>query len=101
MTLAMLVWLFVSLQGVFNLFLPRIFYPGLGSAICLVLAMALSLVLCCSENPMRLKGSMAGIIALCYLHCALLVAAICETLTRYVPGWSLPTFVPDLLQLVG
>jgi len=101
MTLAMLVWLFVSLQGVFNLFLPRIFYPGLGSAICLVLAMALSLALCCSENPMRLKGSMAGIIALCYLHCALLVAAICETLTRYVPGWSLPTFVPDLLQLVG
>lgn len=100
MTLGMLAWLYVSLKGVFNLSLPQIFYAGIGAILCLILAMLLAVFLCTSENPMRMKGSMLGILAVLYLHCGLLLAAILETLNRYVPGWSVPTFMPEIAKLL-
>ena len=99
-TLAVTAWMFLSLKGVFNLHLPQIFYAGAAATACLVLAMALSVMVRVSENPMRLKGSML-LIALCtMLHAGLLVVAILETLNRYVPGWNVPTFMPTLLRMV-
>ena len=52
------------------------------------------------ENPMRLKGSMLAIAALSVLQASMLVVAILETLNRYVPGWAVPTFMPELLRLI-
>ncbi len=97
--LMVLVWLYASLKGVFNLHLPQIFYAGTASAAALGLAMILSLFVSLSENPMRLKLSMIGAAVLSLTHASLLLVAIIETLNRYVPGWSVPTFMPDLLQL--
>lgn len=99
-TLAITVWMYLSLKGVFNLHLPQIFYAGAASAACLVLAMALSLVVRVSENPMRLKGCMIVIALATMLHAGLLAVAIIETLNRYVPGWDVPTFMPRVLHLV-
>lgn len=99
-TLGVTAWLFVSLKGVFNLHLPQIFYAGAASAACLVLAMALALAVCLAENPMRHKGSMLAVALLSMLHAGLMAVAILETLNRYVPGWSVPTFMPQLLRLV-
>lgn len=99
-TLAVTAWMYVSLKGVFNLHLPQIFYAGAAAAACLVLAMALALAVCASENPMRLKGSMLGIALFSLLHSGLMAVAILETLNRYVPGWSVPTFMPQLLRLI-
>jgi len=99
-SLTFLVWLFLSLKSIFNLYLPQIFYAGMASAACLALAMALSLFVSTSENPMRLKGSMFSIAMLSLLHASLLMVAIFETLNRYVAGWSVPTFMPQLLRLI-
>ncbi|SFL77116.1 hypothetical protein SAMN05421830_10663 [Desulfomicrobium norvegicum] len=97
--LAVMVWLYASLKGVFNLHLPQIFNAGLASAACLGLAMLLSLLVTVSENPMRFKVSMVGAAVLSLAHASMLLVAILETLNRYVPGWSVPTFMPDLLRL--
>lgn len=97
--LAILVWLYASLKGVFNLHLPQIHYAALASAACLGLAMLLSLLISVSENPMRLKLSMVGVAAFSLLHASLLLVAILETFNRYL-GWSVPTFMPDLLRLL-
>jgi hypothetical protein len=97
--LLVLIWLYASLKGVFNLHLPQIFYAGLTSAACLGLAMILSLFVSISENPMRLKLSMIGVAIFSLTHASLLLVAILETLNRYVPDWSVPTFMPDLLLL--
>lgn len=96
-TLGMTIWQYASLKGVFNLHLPQIFYAGLAALVCLVLAMVLSAFLCASENPMRLKGSMLAIALLTLAHASLFVVAVLETLNRYVPGWSVPTFMPEVL----
>ncbi len=98
-SLGMTVWLYASLKGVFNLHLPQIFYAGLAALGCLVLAMVLALILCNSENPMRLKGSMLAIALLSLAHASLFAVAVLETLNRYVPGWSVTTFMPEVLQL--
>lgn len=94
-----LVGLFVSLHGVFNLYLPQIFYPALGSVFCLSVAMSLAFLVQDVENPLRLKGSMCGVAVLSGLFGLLLVAAILETLNHYVAGWAVPTFMPHLLAL--
>ena len=99
LTLACMVWLYASLKGVFNLHLPQIFHAGAAAAACLGLAMALSLMLVIGENPMRQKISMIAIAILSMAHATLLLVAILETLNRYVPGWSVPTFMPGLLRL--
>ena len=99
LVLMVTIWLYASLKGVFNLHLPQIFYAGLGGAACLGLAMLLSLLVSFSENPMRLKLSMAAIAIFSLAHGSLMLVAILETLNRYVPGWSVPTFMPDLLLL--
>ena len=99
-TLAVMAWMYASLKGVFNLHLPQIFYAGAASAACLVLAMALALAVSTSENPMRLKGSMLAVALFSLLHASLMGVAILETLNRYVPGWSVPTFMPQLLRLI-
>jgi hypothetical protein len=98
--MAVQLWLFASLKGIFNLYLPQIFYAGAAGAACLGAAMLLSLLVCTSENPMRLKGSMLAIAALSVLQASMLVVAILETLNRYVPGWTVPTFMPELLRLI-
>lgn len=97
--IAVLIWLYASLKGVFNLHLPQIFYAGLAGGACLGLAMTLSLLISLSEHPMRLKLSMIGVAVFSLAHAGLLVIAILETLNRYVPGWAVPTFMPDLLGL--
>jgi hypothetical protein len=97
--LAVLVWLYASLKGVFNLHLPQIFYAGLAGAACLGLAMLLSLLISVSENPMRLKVSMVGVAALSLVHASLLLVAVLETFNRYL-GWTVPTFMPELLRLL-
>ncbi len=97
--LAMLIWLYASLKGVFNLHLPQIFYAGMASVASLGLAMILSFFVSANENPMRLKVSMVGAAIFSLVHASLLLVAILETLNRYVPGWSIPTFMPDLLLL--
>lgn len=97
--LVVLVWLYASLKGVFNLHLPQIQYAGMAAVACLGLSMALALLVGSSENPMRLKLSMAAVAALSLAHGSLLMVAILETLNRYVPGWSVPTFMPDLVGL--
>ena len=99
-TLAVTAWMYVSLRGVFNLHLPQIFYAGAAAAACLALAMALALLVSLAENPMRLKGSMLGIALFSLLHSGLMAVAILETLNRYVPGWSIPTFMPQVLRLI-
>ena len=99
-TLAVTVWMYLSLKGVFNLHLPQILYAGAAATACLVLAMSLSLLVCGSEHPMRLKVSMLLITILTMLHAGLFTVAILETLNRYVPGWSVPTFMPQVLRLV-
>jgi hypothetical protein len=99
-TLGVTGWLFVSLKGVYNLHLPQIFYAGAAATACLVLAMALALAVCLAENPMRHKGSMLAVTLFSMLHAGLMAVAILETLNRYVPGWSVPTFMPQLLRLV-
>lgn len=100
MTLVVLAWLFFSLKGIFNLFLPQIFYAAAGGAAGLGLSALLSLALCLSDNPMRLKGTMLGVVFFSYLASGLLLVAILETLNRYVPGWSIPTFMPEVLRLL-
>jgi hypothetical protein len=50
---------------------------------------------------MRFKVSMVGAAVLSLAHASMLLVAILETLNRYVPGWSVPTFMPDLLRLFG
>lgn len=97
-SLGMTVWLYASLKGIFNLHLPQIFYAGLAAQACLVLAMILAFILCTSENPMRLKGSMLAIATLSLAHASLFAVAVLETLNRYVPGWSVPTFMPEVLH---
>ena len=99
-TLGVTAWMYVSLQGVFNLHLPQIFYAAAAGAGCLVLAMLLALAVCAAENPMRLKGSMLLVAILSILHGLLTVVAILETLNRYVEGWSIPTFMPHLLRML-
>lgn len=99
-TLAVLAWLFLSLRGAINLFLPQIFYAGMAGVVCLVLAMLFSLCLWLSENPMRLKGCMLAICLFLFLHCGLILTAIIETLNRYVPGWDIPTFMPEVLRFI-
>ena len=99
-TLAVMAWMYASLKGVFNLHLPQILYAGAASAACLVLAMALALVVSTCENPMRLKGCMLAVALFSLLHAGLAVVAILETLNRYVPGWSVPTFMPQALRLI-
>jgi hypothetical protein len=99
LSLALTVWLYASLKGIFNLHLPQIFYAALAALACLVLAMILSAILCASENPMRLKGSMLAIAFLTLAHASLFTVAVLETLNRYVPGWSVPTFMPEVLAL--
>lgn len=91
-------WLFLSLKGIMNLQLPQILIPAAASVACTAMSMALALNLASNEHPMRLKGSMIGIILLSYLQTMLLTGAIFETLSHYVPGWSLPTFIPTLLR---
>lgn len=98
--LAVLVWLYASLKGVFNLHLPQIFHAALAGMACLGVAMLLSLLVTVSENPMRLKVSMVVAAVLSLTHASLLLVAILETLNRYVPGWSVPTFMPELLRLL-
>ena len=83
-----------------SLYLPQIFYAGAIGAACLGAAMLLSLLVCTSENPMRLKGSMLAIAALSLLQASMLVVAILDTRNRYVPGWAVPTFMPELLRLI-
>jgi hypothetical protein len=61
--------------------------------------MILSLFVGVSENPMRLKVSMIGTAFFSLVHASLLVVTILETWNRYLPGWSVPTFMPDLLHL--
>lgn len=97
---AMLAWIVVSLKSDMNLFLPQIFSPFMAAVICLALSLALSTFLALSDNPMRMKIAMLATVLLDYLHIAFLVLALCETLTHYVPGWSLPTFVPTVLRLI-
>lgn len=97
--LALLIWLFLSLKDGMNLFLPWIFYPGMASVGCLALGMLLTLALILNENPMRMKVAMLGVVLANYLHVGFFLLAVCETLTHYAPGWSLPTFVPELLRL--
>jgi hypothetical protein len=97
-TLAVLAWLFLSLKGIINLFLPQIFYAGAAGVVCLTAAMLLSLCLWFSENPMRLKGCMLGICLFLYLHCGLILTAVIEALNRYVSGWNIPTFMPEVLR---
>lgn len=99
-SLVFLVWLVLNLKAGMNLFLPQILYPGAASAASLGLGLAVSLGLAASDNPMRMKVGMLTIAVLDYLHVGLFLLAVCETLTRYVPGWSLPTFVPALLHLI-
>jgi len=98
LTLALTIWLYLSLKGIFNLHLPQIFQAGLAGLLCLLVAMALSAGLWTSENPMRLKGCMLAIAALSLIHASLTVVAVLETLNRYVPGWSVPTFMPEVLR---
>lgn len=98
--LGVTLWLFFSLRGVVNLFLPLIFHAGVGAAACLGTAMLLSLCLCMSAHPMRLKGCMLAVCAFLFLHCGLMLAAVTETLNRYAPGWDVPTFMPWLLRLI-
>jgi len=95
-----LIWLYASLKGVFNMHLPQIFYAGMAAAACLGLSMTLALLIGTSENPMRLKVSMVATAILSLAHASLVLVAILETLNRYVPGWSVPTFMPDLLRLI-
>jgi hypothetical protein len=99
-SLAVTAWMYLSLKGVFNLHLPQIFYAAAAGAGCLVLAMMLSLAICAAENPMRLKVSMLLIAALTVLHSVLTSVAILETLNHYVPGWSVPTFMPLALRMI-
>ena len=99
-TLAVLAWLFLSLKGIINLFLPQIFYAGAAGVVCLTAAMLLSLCLWFSENPMRLKGCMLGICLFLYLHCGLILTAVIEALNRYVSGWNIPTFMPEVLRYI-
>lgn len=98
--LGVLVWMYASLKGVFNLHLPQIFHAGMAAAACLGLSVALSTLVAVSENPMRLKVSMTAAAFLSLAHGSLVLVAILETLNRYVPGWSVPTFMPDLLRLI-
>jgi hypothetical protein len=97
--LLVLIWLYASLKGVFNLHLPQIFYAAMAAVACLGLSMALALLVGTSENPMRLKLSMVGMAALSLVHASLLLVAILETFNRYL-GWSVPTFMPELLRLI-
>lgn len=97
--LVVLFWLYASLKGIFNLHLPQIFYAGMAAVACLGLSMTLALLIGTSENPMRLKVSMAATAILSLAHGSLLLVAILETLNRYVPGWTVPTFMPGLLRL--
>jgi hypothetical protein len=99
-TLGVTVWMYLNLQGVFNLHLPQIFYAAAAGTGCLVLAMVFSLAVCASENPMRLKGAMILVAFLSLLHALLTVTAITETLNRYVEGWSVPTFMPLVLRMI-
>lgn len=100
LTLGMMVWMFLSLKGIFNLYLPQIFYAALASAACLALAMILAACIAGSENPMRLKVSMIGLAVLTMLHAGLAGVAIAETLNHYVEGWAVPTFMPLLLRML-
>lgn len=95
----LLFWLFFALRATMNLFLPQIAYPALAGMLCLLGGMLLAGVLCRSEHPMRLKGCMLALVGCSLTQIFCLFLALCETVTRYVPGWSLPTFVPDLLAL--
>jgi len=100
-TLAFMAWIYFSLKGVFNLTLPQILYPGAAAAACLAMGVGLSLLLSLADNPMRLKVSMIGILVCTLAHAGLLVVAALETLNHYVPGWAVPTFMPELLRLIG
>ncbi|MDY0274477.1 MAG: hypothetical protein RBR42_03445 [Desulfomicrobium sp.] len=98
LTFMVLAWLFFSLQGIFNLFLPQIWYPALVSLAGLALALLCSAWLLCTDNPMRFKGLMFLGVVFSYLHIGFLVIAILETLNRYVPGWDIATFSQLLVQ---
>ena len=98
--IGVMLWLFFSLRGVVNLFLPLIFHASVGAAACLGISMLLSLCLCMSAHPMRLKGCMLAICVFLFLHCGLMLAAVIEALNRYAPGWDVPTFMPWLLRLI-
>lgn len=98
--LAWYLWLWMSSHKTMNLFLPQIWYPWLTSILCLVLGMALSLMIRMSDNPMRLKGSMAAVLFLTYGQTLTLIVAVWETMSHYLPGWSLPTCMPALLKLL-
>lgn len=93
-------WLFWSVKSGFNMYLPQIFYPGMAGVACLVLGLVISAGLVLSENPMRMKASILALVMLSYLQSGFLLLALCETLTRYLPGWSVPTFVPAVLDLI-
>lgn len=97
--LVVLVWLYASLKGVFNLHLPQISYAGIAAVACLGLSASLALLVGTSENPMRLKVSMVATAVLSLAHASLLMVAILETFNRYL-GWSVPTFMQDLLRMI-
>lgn len=99
-TLAVMAWLFFSLKGIFNLYLPQIWYAALASAVSLALASVCSAAVIMAENPMRLKGLMILGLLFSYVQIGLLAVTILETLNRYVPGWSIPTFMPEVLLLL-
>lgn len=98
-TLAVLAWLFFSLKGIFNLFLPQIWYPALGTLAAMGLAMLCSISLICTDNPMRLKGLIFLNGLFSYTQIGFLVIAILETLNRYVPGWDIPTFFQLIIMI--
>lgn len=91
-------WTFMDYHKTANLFLPPIFLPTVVAAGLLVFCALMGLVLARAEHPMRHKVIMAAILMAGIGAITLLTLAVAEGLSHYVPGWSIHTPLPDLLQ---
>jgi hypothetical protein len=94
-------WAFMAYHKTANLFLPPLFFPAMAAAGLLACCALMGLVLARAEHPMRHKIVMAGIWAAGLGAIALLVLAVAEGVSHYVPGWNILTPLPDLLQHLG
>lgn len=94
-------WTFMAYHKATNLFLPPIFLPTVVAAGLLAFCALMGLTLARAEHPMRHKVIMVSILVAGIGAITLLTLAIAEGLNHYVPGWTIHTPLPDLLQRLG
>ncbi len=94
-------WIWSSYHRVANLFLPQLTLPSLLAAGLLLFAAILGGILARAEHPMRHKVLMVGLALTGILAGMGLFWALAEGLTHYVPGWTITTPVPYLLERLG